>query len=52
MSAAEDVEGRWELVFSTQLKSGYMPICELIGFYPSSGKAAIDNMAGPLSVGG
>lgn len=50
--AAEDVEGSWELVFSTQLKSGYMPIRELVGFYPSREEASIDANAGPLPIGG
>ncbi|CAM9785307.1 unnamed protein product [Ectocarpus fasciculatus] len=49
---AEDVEGSWELVFSTQLKSGYMPIRELVGFYPSREEASIDATAGPLPIGG
>ncbi|CAM9904412.1 unnamed protein product [Ectocarpus sp. 12 AP-2014] len=49
---AEDVEGSWELVFSTQLKSGYMPIRELVGFYPSREEASIDAAAGPLPIGG
>ena len=50
--AAEDVEGSWELIFSTQLKSGYMPIRELVGFYPSREEASIDATAGPLPIGG
>lgn len=50
--AADDVEGSWELVFSTQLKKGYMPIRELVGFYPSREKASIDAAAGPLPIGG
>lgn len=50
--AAQDVEGSWELVFSTQLKSGYMPIRELVGFYPSREEATIDTNAGPLPIGG
>ncbi|CAM9774605.1 unnamed protein product [Scytosiphon promiscuus] len=49
---AEEVEGSWELVFSTQLKSGYMPIRELVGFYPSREQASIDANAGPLPLGG
>lgn len=46
------MEGSWELVFSTQLKSGYMPIRELVGFYPSREEASIDATAGPLPIGG
>lgn len=51
-AAADDVEGTWELVFSTQLKSGYMPVRELIQFYPSRQKILIDTKAGPLPLGG
>eukprot|EP00904_Undaria_pinnatifida_P010635 jgi/Undpi1/6701/HiC_scaffold_20.g09180.m1 len=50
--SAEDVEGSWQLVFSTQLKKGYMPIRELVGFYPSREEATIDATAGPLPIGG
>ena len=51
-SPAEDIEGRWELVFSTQLERGYMPIRELVGFYPSREEATIDASAGPVPIGG
>ena len=52
LRTAEDVEGSWQLVFSTQLKKGYMPIRELVGFYPSREEATIDATAGPLPIGG
>lgn len=47
-----DVEGAWELIFSTQLGSGYMPVREVIGFYPSREELAIDTTIGPLPLGG
>jgi len=43
---AEDVEGR------TQLERGYMPIRELIGFYPSREEVTIDASAGSFPIGG
>ena len=52
LHAEEDVEGSWEIVFSTQLKKGYMPIRELVGFYPSREEASIDATAGPFPMGG
>ena len=52
LRTAEDVEGSWQLVFSTQLKKGDMPIRELVGFYPSQEEATIDATAGPLPIRG
>lgn len=52
LHTADDVEGSWQLVFSTQLAKGYMPIRELVGFYPSREEATIDATAGPLPIGG
>ncbi|CAM9761949.1 unnamed protein product [Pylaiella littoralis] len=49
---AANVEGSWELVFSTQLKSGYMPVREIVGFFPSREEATIDTTAGLLPLGG
>ena len=36
-----DIEGAWELVYSTQLSGGYMPVREVINFRPSTGKMEI-----------
>lgn len=50
--AVGEVEGAWELIFSTQLSSGYMPVREIIGFFPSRNEIAIDTTIGPLPLGG
>ncbi|CAM9527356.1 unnamed protein product, partial [Choristocarpus tenellus] len=47
-----DIEGSWELIFSTQLSSGYMPVQEIIGFFPSRGVITLDTNAGLLPLGG
>lgn len=52
LGAVGEVEGLWELVFSTQLPSGYMPVREVIGFYPSRDQITIDTTVGPLPLGG
>ncbi|CAM9479218.1 unnamed protein product [Discosporangium mesarthrocarpum] len=47
-----EIEGSWELVFSTQLASGYMPVREVIGFFPSRSEVTLDTNAGPIPLGG
>ncbi|CAM9129010.1 unnamed protein product [Phaeothamnion confervicola] len=43
---AQDIEGKFELIFQSKLKGGYMPVSEIIGFFPSMKSYTIDTTFG------